>query len=184
MLYEVITESTEGAAHRVLQVTTGLKDIYQEQVYTFSHPSRDPGGNVVTVAYYALINIDEKINELIEQHGAQWFPLNTLPQLIFDHSEIVEKALDKLRFKATYELIGKQLLAEKFTLSQLRRLYNEIFQTDFDPGNFRKKVMSLKVLEKTNEKDMSESRKGAFYFKFIEEDETQEKSGPIFKRSI
>ena len=83
-----------------------------------------------------------------------------------DHDEMVEKALEKLRIKASYDLIGEHLLPDKFTLFQLRKLYNAIFQREFDPGNFRKKVLSLKVIEQLDEKDTTESKRGAFYYIF------------------
>ena len=176
-------ESAEDAARRVLQRLTGLKDIYMEQVHTFSDPDRDPGGSVVTVEFYALIKIDNEINALIEEYGAKWYTLNELPDLIFDHDILVSKALEKLRLKSSYEIIGQKLLPEKFTLTQLRNMYNEIFQKQFDPGNFRKKILSLKVLNRLEEKDMSDSRKGAYYFTFKDQKEA-EFSDPIFKRSI
>jgi len=176
-------ESAEDAARRVLNKLTGLCDVYLEQVHTFSDPNRDPGGSVLTIEYYALIKIDEDINALIQKNGAKWFSLGELPNLIFDHNILVEKALEKLRLRSSYEIIGRKLFPEKFTLTRLRNLYNQIFQKEFDPGNFRKKILSLKILDKLDEKDMSESRKGAFYFKFKEKNEG-EFNDPIFKRSI
>jgi len=176
-------ESAEDAALRVLHKLTGLSDVYLEQVHTFSDPNRDPGGNVLTIAYYALIKIDEEMNALTEASGAKWYTLGELPSLIFDHNKLVKRALDKLRLRSSYELIGRKLFPDKFTLTQLRQLYNQIFQKEFDPGNFRKKVLSLKLLERLEEKDMSESKKGAFYFRFKNQDEA-EFNDPIFKRSI
>lgn len=176
-------ESAEAAAQRVLHSITGLTNVYQEQVQTFSNPQRDPGGNVLTVEFYALIKVEKHTNELIHEYGAQWFPLSERPTLIFDHDVLVDKALEKLRIKASYELFGRQLLPERFTLSNLRKLYNEIYQKEFDPGNFRKKVWSLKVLQQLDEKDKSESRKGAYYFKFKDVDEIGA-GAPIFNRSF
>ncbi|MCT4591591.1 MAG: NUDIX domain-containing protein [Carboxylicivirga sp.] len=178
-----VNESTEDAARRVLNKLTGLEDVYLEQVHTFSQPDRDPGGSVITVEYYALIKIDDKASNLIEDYGAKWFSLEELPKLIFDHDVLVKKALEKLRLRSSYEIIGRKLLPEKFTLTRLRNLYNQIFQREFDPGNFRKKILSLKVLERLEEKDMSESKKGAFYFKFKPKNEA-EFTDPIVKRSI
>lgn len=176
-------ESAEDAARRVLTYITGLKDVYLEQVKVFSEPDRDPGGNVLTVAFNALIQIEKHNNELIKEYGASWFPISEVPKLIFDHDEMFKVALEKLRLTATYDLIGRQLLPEKFTLTNLRRLYNEIFQKEFDPGNFRKKVLSLKLLERMDEKDMSESKKGAYYYKF-RKDEENSNLEPIFKSAI
>ncbi|TAJ05468.1 NUDIX domain-containing protein [Marinilabiliaceae bacterium JC017] len=176
-------ESVEDAARRVLHDITGLKDVFLEQVQTFSKPQRDPGGNVLTIAFYAMIKVEKHSNELINEFGAQWISLPELPPLIFDHDQMVQRALEKLRLKASYEMIGRQLLPEKFTITNLRNLYSEIFQKQFDPGNFRKKVLSLKILHRLDEKDMSESRKGAFYYKFRDIEEV-EFVDPIFKRSI
>lgn len=176
-------ESAEDAARRVLSYTTGLKDIYLEQVRVFSKPDRDPGGNVLTVTFNALIRIEKHSNEIIKKYGANWFPVSEVPHLIFDHDDMFRVAFEKLRLKATYNLIGRQLLPEKFTLTHLRQLYSEIFQKDYDPGNFRKKVLSLKLLKRLEEKDMSESKKGAFYYKFKDDKESSH-SEPIFKSAI
>jgi len=159
-------ESVTNAAKRVLKLISGLNDIYLEQVDVFSEVDRDSGGRVISVAYYALMNIDEQNRHLIEHNSATWVSLKNKPKLIFDHDDMVDKALEKLRIKATYDLIGEHLLPEKFTLLQLRKLYNAIFLREFDPGNFRKKVLSLKVIEQLDEKDTFESKRGAFYYRF------------------
>ncbi len=176
-------ESAEDAARRVLTYITGLKDIHLEQVRVFSKPDRDPGGNVLTVTFNALIRIEKHSKELIKEYCASWFPISEVPHLIFDHDEMLKVAFEKLRLKATYNLIGRQLLPEKFTLTHLRHLYSEIFQKKFDPGNFRKKVLSLTQLERLDEKDMSESKKGAFYY-YFKEDEENTHAEPIFKSAI
>ncbi len=176
-------ESVEDAARRVLEYITGLRDIYLEQIHVFSKPDRDPGGKVLTVAFNALIRIEEHSQELIKEYGAEWFTISEVPPLIFDHDEMLTLAIDRLRLKATYNLIGRQLLPEKFTIIQLRHLYDQVFQKSFDPGNFRKKVLSLKLLQKLEEKDMSESKKGAYYYKFKDEEEGGENE-PIFRSAI
>jgi ADP-ribose pyrophosphatase YjhB (NUDIX family) len=158
-------ESADEAAARILKQTTGLEQIFLEQVAVFSNPNRDPEARVISLAYYALIRIDLHDEERVKENGAYWIPINKLPNLIFDHQQMFEKALVKLQQKAGYSLCGSELLPEMFTLIQLRKLYEAIFQREFDPGNFRKKILSLNALEKMNEKDVSESRKGAFYYK-------------------
>jgi len=158
-------ESADEAAARILKQTTGMEKIFLEQVGTFSDPGRDPEARVISVAYYALIRIDLHDEERVKENGAYWISVRKLPHLIFDHQEMYEKALVKLQQKASYSLCGSELLPEKFTLIQLRKLYEAIFQKEFDPGNFRKKMLSLGVLERLNDKDVSESRKGAFYYK-------------------
>jgi len=158
-------ESADEAAARILKQTTGLEQIFLEQVASFSEPSRDPEARVISLAYYALIRIDLHDEEKVKENGAYWVSISKLPNLIFDHQEMFEKALVKLQQKAGYSLCGSELLPEMFTLIQLRKLYEAIFQREFDPGNFRKKILSLGVLEKLDVKDASESRKGAFYYK-------------------
>ncbi len=159
-------ESMENAALRVLDYTVGLKNIYLEQVQGFSAPDRDPGGRVISMTYYALIRIDEHDKELTRSHGGQWFPVSKLPKLIFDHKDMVNVALEKLRFKATYQLLGKELLPELFTLTQLNNLYNAIFQRTFDQANFRKKLASIDILERTAIKETGTSKRGSFLYKF------------------
>lgn len=159
-------ETVEDAAERVLQKITGLHDIFQEQVKVFSDPDRDPGGRVVSVAFYALINIKSHNKALLKQFGASWWPVSALPNLIFDHHDMMQAALSKLRQKASYELVGRDLLPEEFTITQLRQLYDCIFMKDFDPGNFRKKILSLNTIERLNKKDSRDSKKGAYYYRF------------------
>jgi len=158
-------ESSDDAAKRILKLTIGLEDIFMEQVETFTNPERDPEARVISISYYALIRIDEHDELSVREHGAHWWPITELPELIFDHNKMVEKALIKLQQKAGFSLVGKELLPEHFTLMQLRKLYEAIFQREFDPGNFRKKILSLNALEKLEIKNMTESKKGAFYYR-------------------
>ncbi|HAN00346.1 MAG TPA: DNA mismatch repair protein MutT [Marinilabiliales bacterium] len=159
-------ESVEDAANRVLVAITGLKDIFMEQVQVFSNPERDPGGRVISVVFYALINIQNHNHQLVYQYNAEWWPVSQLPGLIFDHQQMVNAALEKLRKKASYDLVGRDLLPPEFTITQLRQLYNSIFMKEFDPGNFRKKILSLDTMERLDKKDTSESKKGAYYYRF------------------
>lgn len=159
-------ESVDDAARRVLKNISGLNDIYMEQVDVFSKIDRDPGGRVISIAFYALMKIDDQTQQLVNEHSATWVPLYDHPKLIFDHDEMVVRALNKLRNKANQKLIGEQLLPEMFTMIQLRMLYDSIYQCKFDPGNFRKKVLSLNVLEQLDIKNTSESRRGAYLYRF------------------
>jgi ADP-ribose pyrophosphatase YjhB (NUDIX family) len=158
-------ESCEQAACRVLHQTTGLRNIFLEQVAAFSNPTREEYTRVTSIAHVALIDIRQHNHELVKGLGAQWWPLSNLPELIFDHHEMIQKALALLQQKAGYSLVGIELLPEKFTLLQLRKLYEAIYQRKFDAGNFRKKVLSLDALERLDEKNLTESRKGAFYYR-------------------
>lgn len=159
-------ESMEEAARRVLLQTTGLKDIFLELASAFSKPDRDPGARVISMTFMALIRIDIHDKDLVRENGAHWWPVTKLPTLIFDHEAIAGNALALLQQKASIDLIGKELLPEMFTLMQLRNLYEAIFQKTFDPGNFRKKILSLGILEKLSLKNTTESKKGAFYYQF------------------
>lgn len=164
-------ETVEQAAERVLLKITGLSRIFQEEVKVFSAPDRDPGGRVVSVAFYALIDIKSHDKELVKQYGAQWWPVTKLPELIFDHALMVNFSLQKLREKASFELVGADLLPPEFTITQLRQLYNSIFSREFDPGNFRKKILSLNAVVRLDEKDTLDSKKGAYYYTFKKADE-------------
>ncbi len=159
-------ESSDEAARRILKSITGLEDVYLEQVQVYTDPKRDPEDRVVSIGYVALIRLDKHNFDKVREHGAHWWPLKSLPELIFDHKEMVDTALSKLQLKAGMELIGDELLPGKFTLLQLRCLYEAIFQRKLDTGNFRKKVLALNVLERLEEKNTTESRRGAYYFKF------------------
>nr|WP_321452854.1 NUDIX domain-containing protein [uncultured Carboxylicivirga sp.] len=161
-------ESSDDAAHRILKKITGLEDLYLEQVQVYTDPKRDPEGRVMSIGYYALIRIDKHNSNKVRENGAHWWSVKELPNLVFDHKLMVENALDKLQLKAGLELVGSELLPDKFTLLQLRRLYEAIFQHELDTGNFRKKVLALNVLERLEEKNTTESRRGAYYFKFKE----------------
>lgn len=173
-------ESLEEAAGRVLLQTTGLHDIFLEQVTAFSRPGRDPGARVICVTFVSLIRIDLHDKELAQKSGATWWPVTRLPELIFDHREMIGSALSYLQKKAGVVLLGKELLPEMFTLMQLRTLYEALFLKTFDPGNFRKKVLSLGILERLDEKNTTESRKGAFYYRY-KQSGPDEEAGSIAK---
>ena len=115
-------ETLGDAARRVLYNTTGLQNIYQEQVYAFSRLNRDPAGRVISVAYYALIRINQQDTDLVREHGAKWWPVAGLPKLIFDHREMIEHSLLSLQIKSRAELIGKELLGDTFTITHLKKL--------------------------------------------------------------
>ncbi|GJM33331.1 MAG: DNA mismatch repair protein MutT [Saprospiraceae bacterium] len=160
------TESVDLAAVRVLEEYTGLQDIFMEPLGCYGEVNRDPGARVVSQAYFALIRLDEQEEQMVETHQAHWFDLTTVPTLILDHNQMVKDALEKLRRKARYRPIGFELLPEKFTIPQLKDLYEAINQRKLDRRNFRKKILSMDILEKLDEKDKSNSRKGAFLYRF------------------
>lgn len=161
-------ESLDEAAIRILYRWTGLTNIYMEQLYCFGSVDRDPVERVVSVAYYALINIQNYDRELQEKYQAQWFSVEKLPELIFDHGRMVEEARKKLKYKASIQPVGFALLPQKFTLPQLQTLYEAILGTALDKGNFRRRIQSLGVLKRLNEKQKGHSKKGAYFYVFDE----------------
>lgn len=161
-------ESLDEAADRILQKLTGLENDYLEQLYGFGEVDRDPVDRTISIAYYALINILEQDKELVEKYSACWFPVDELPDLIFDHKEMVEAAKARLRYRASHEPVGFELLPEKFTLPELQTLYEAIYETSLDKRNFRRRILSMDVLIKTDEKQKKYSKKGAFLYKFDE----------------
>jgi len=174
-------ETLGDAARRILFKTTGLQNIYQEQVHAFSRIDRDPGGRVISVAYFALIRIDQQDYESVREHGAHWWSISKLPPLIFDHSEMIHDALQGLQKKAGMELVGRELLGDLFTITNLKKLYEAIFQREIDAGNFRKKILSLGLLKKTGFKDKTESKKGAYFYKYEDNQDNLLKLVPILK---
>lgn len=157
-------ESLGEAANRVLKQLTGLEDVYMEQLFAFGKPDRDPVERTVVVTYFALIDIQKYEKQLSEDFHPEWFPLKRRPSLIFDHDEMVEMALHKLRYKAASHPILFKLLPEKFTIPQLQALYEGLYDTTFDKRNFVRKLQSTGLLIKLKEKDKENSRKGAFYY--------------------
>ena len=161
-----LEEDVDDAAKRVLEEITGLDSVFFEQSKTYGKAERDYGYRCISVAQYALVRVDEYDKELVEKHGAFWYTVKDLPKLVLDHDDMVKDALDKLRRKARYQPIGFELLPEKFTIPQLQSLYEAIYQRELDPRNFRKKVLSLNVLKKLNEKDKTTSKRGAYLYTF------------------
>lgn len=155
-------ESLEQTAQRELQEETGVKTGYLEQLYTFGDPKRDPRGRVITTAYFALINQEEskpKLNPTTDAKNAQWFSINNLPELAFDHKKILEYAMKRLKWKFEYTTIAFTLLPKRFTLTHLQEIYEIIFDKKFDKRNFRKKLLTLNILEKTKEKQENVSHR-------------------------
>lgn len=175
-------EDADQAAIRVLNSLTGLQDIYMEQVSTFTDPARDPVERTISITYYALINIEEHNEELSRQHSAQWFSLRDAPQLIFDHQQMVDLAISRLRYKTSIKPIGFELLPEKFTMRQLQKLYEAILDQELDKRNFVKKINLLDVLVRLDEKDMNSSKKGSYLYKFDKEKYGSEAKTEFFIR--
>ncbi|MCB0632538.1 MAG: NUDIX domain-containing protein [Saprospiraceae bacterium] len=159
-------ENADEAAARILYQLTGLENIYMEQLYAFTDINRDSAARVISIAYFALINIRDYSEQLALEHEAHWFPINELPPLVFDHDKMVAKAKRLLQRKVATHPIGFELLPEKFTLPQLQSLYEAIYETPLDKRNFTRKILSLGILNKLNEKEKESSRRGAYYYVF------------------
>ena len=159
-------ESVNDAANRVLYELTGLRNLYMRQVGTFGDVDRDPGERVVSVAYYALINVKDYDDHLRVEHGLEWVNVNELPQLYSDHNEMVMKAQKLMRQKISTEPVGFRLLPSLFTLTQLQKLYEAVYGEELDKRNFRKRIKEMDFIEKTELVDKTGSKRGAFLYRF------------------
>lgn len=162
-------ESVDAAAQRILYELTGLHDLPMRQFHTFGEVNRHPQGRVVTIAYFALIRISGQKDLMpITQYArkAFWHPVNDLPTLAFDHTDIFKRAFKKIRAKLNYEPIAFELLPEKFTLTQLQSLYEAVLSKQLDKRNFRKKMLSYGFLKELAEKQKGVSYRAAKLYKF------------------
>ena len=147
-----VGESLDEAVLRELKEETGLGKVFLEQLYTFGDPDRDPREHTVSIAYYALVKLsDHRVQAATDARDARWCSAATTPKLAFDHAKILDVARERLRSKVRYQPIGFELLPERFTLTQLQRLYEVILGRELDKRNFRKKVASLEVLREHDE---------------------------------
>ena len=162
-----VDESVEAAAVRELREETGVDNVFLEQLYTFGAVERDPRDRVVSVAYYALVSLPRyKLQPATDASDTQWFKLSGLPTLGFDHAEIVNYAIKRLRGKIRYEPIGFELLPEMFTLSQLQQLYEQILEREIDKRNFRKKLLKMNLLVDTEQKESGVPHRAAKLYQF------------------
>jgi ADP-ribose pyrophosphatase YjhB (NUDIX family) len=160
-----LQESLEDAAQRELQEETGVAHAYLEQLYTYGDPERDPRGRVITVAYFALIptNISFEVEAGSDATSARWFVVAELPELAFDHADIVAYALRRLRYKLEYTAVGFELLPEEFTLSELQQSYEIILGEKLDKRNFRRRILQAGIIEKTPHMRTGEGRPAQLY---------------------
>ena len=162
-----IGESLEAAARRELREETGLEDIFLEQLYTFGAIERDPRDRVVTVAYYALVNLrDHTVQAATDARQAAWFEVSKVPAIAFDHPQILDTALTRLRGKVRYEPIGFELLRTKFTFFQLQKLYETIVGIELDKRNFRKKFLKMDLLQELDEFQTNAPHRAAKLYAF------------------
>ncbi len=157
-------ETLEQAALRELEEETSVKDLFIEQLYTFGQPQRDPRGRVVSVAYYALINLSKhRLKARSDAAEASWFAIDQLPALAFDHADILNTALTRLRNKVRYQPIGFELLPDEFTLRQLQDLYESVLGLPLNKRNFRSRILKLGILEKTGKQEGVAHRPATLY---------------------
>lgn len=173
-------ENLDDAAKRILHRLTGMNDIYMEQLYTWSEVDRDPVERTISTSFYAIINKEEHNDELLKHHNAKWFSLSEVPDLIFDHNKMLNKAIKRLRRRTSISPIGFGLLPEKFTMRQLQKLYESILDRKLDKRNFVNKVKSMDVLIKLKEKDMTSSTKGSYLYIFDQEKYSAKQSNNFY----
>ncbi|MEQ9351687.1 MAG: NUDIX domain-containing protein [Vicingaceae bacterium] len=178
-------ESLEKAVERELQEETGIKINYLEQLYTFGKVNRDPRKRIISVTYFGLVNKNRflKLKASTDAEEANWFSISELPDLAFDHNEIVETAIKRLRAKLEYEPIGFELLEKKFPFSDLEQLYTMLLDREIDRRNFKKKIMKLGIVEELDEKEerSGSGRPGKLYRFKKNEYEKLKKEGMHFE---
>ncbi len=159
-------ESVDDAAVRTLKELTGMQDIYMNQVGAFGDVNRDPGERVVSVAYYALINVKDYDKMLQMEHDVEWVSITELPPMFSDHHDMIKKARQLMRQKIRTEPVGFKLLPPLFTLTQLQRLYEAVYGEEIDKRNFRKRIKDMDFIEKTELIDKKTSKRGASLYRF------------------
>ncbi len=159
-------ENIDEAANRVLYDLTGLRNLYMRQVGAFGSVDRDPGERVISIAYYALINVKDYDDHLRKEHGVEWVNIDEIPPLYSDHNEMIAKARTQMRHKISSEPIGFRLLPCLFTLTQLQQLYEAVNGEELDKRNFRKRIKEMDFIEKTELIDKTGSKRGAALFRF------------------
>jgi 8-oxo-dGTP diphosphatase len=162
-----LAETVDDAARRELAEETGLANVFLEQLYTFGALDRDPRERVVSVAYYALVKLsDHRVKAATDAREAAWFKVSEVPPLAFDHATILSVGLSRLRGKVRYQPVGFELLPQKFTLTQLQRLYEKILEKPLDKRNFRKKVLGMDLLVELAEVEQNVAHRAARLYRF------------------
>ena len=159
-------ESIDDAATRTVSELTGLNNLYMRQVGAFGRIDRDPGERVISIAYYALINVKDYDERLRLVHSVEWMNVEELPKLYSDHNEMIRKARKLMRQKLRTEPVGFRLLPDLFTLTQLQKLYEAVNGEELDKRNFRKRIKEMDYIEKTELIDKTGSKRGAYLYRF------------------
>ena len=160
-------ESLEQAVKRELKEETSVTIDYLEQLYSFGKPGRDPRNRVVSISYFALVRPNHfKIQADTDADEVQWFPVDDIPKLAFDHQKIFDMAKARLKAKLQYQPIGFDLLSKEFPFSDLEHLYTTILENNIDRRNFRKKILSFGIVEETDKMSQQGSGRPAKLFRF------------------
>ena len=169
-------ESLDQAANRTLRELTGLRNIFMRQVGAFGNLDRDPGERVVSVAYYALINVKDYSERQRKQHGVEWVNIEDIPQMYSDHNKMIVKARKLMKQKMKTDPVGFELLPDLFTLTQLQNLYEAVNGAELDKRNFRKRIKEMDFIEKTDLIDKKTSKRGASLYRFNKKAFTEDKT--------
>ncbi|MBY0244672.1 MAG: NUDIX hydrolase [Sphingobacteriaceae bacterium] len=169
-------ETLDASANRILYELTGVKDVLMEQYFTFDGVKRHPQGRILTVAYYAILRLSthktlKPVTDFAKD--AAWINVKELPKLAFDHQQIVEKGLEKIKNQIKNQPIAFELLPEKFTLTQIQQVYELILDKKLDKRNFRKKILNFNILKELDEKQEGVSFRAATLYKFDKRKYTQ-----------
>jgi 8-oxo-dGTP diphosphatase len=160
-------ENLDSAAERVLEELTGIKNVYLEQVRVFGAVNRHPGGRVVTVAYFSLVKISRyKLQPSSFAEKVKWVSVSKVPDLAFDHNEILDECFHALKYRVRVRPIGFELLPPKFTLTELQHLYEAILEVELDKRNFRKKILSMDFIVDLNESQEGVAHRPARLYEF------------------
>ncbi|CAH1001523.1 hypothetical protein LEM8419_02426 [Neolewinella maritima] len=181
-------EDLEASALRELEEETGVRDLFVEQLFTFGAPDRDPRGRVISVAYFALVNLTaHPAVAASDAEQAEWYPLHELPELAFDHARIIEMATNRLRAKVRYQPIGFELLPEEFTLAELQALYETVLGVpEFNKRNFRTRIMKTGMLEEVG-RQKNVAHRPAVLYRFNEDTYQQlmeQRDSAVLRRAL
>ncbi len=157
-------EDLDESAVKTLREKTGVRNVYLEQLYTFGEPKRDPRGRVISIAYMALVDAQMvKLEKGKDTEGIKWLPVKKLPQLTFDHRQIIDYAKKRLIWKMEYTNVVFSLLPTYFSLTELQKVYEAILERDLDKRNFRRKFLSTGLIKETKKKSQGAHRPATLY---------------------
>lgn len=159
-------ESLDDAAKRILTLFTGMDHVYMQQMSAYGEVERDPGERVISIVYYALANMEETTYAPHDNMEAEWVSVDQLPQLCFDHNDMVEKARQIIGESFMTKPIGNYLMPRYFTLSLLQSLYESILGTQIDKRNFRRSISDKDYIKATSMIDKGSSRRGATLYEY------------------